>query len=201
MNNALWPVACLCAACLPFHSLYYTFLLFLLLADLCAGSDWTGIWFVVQFDCATAGTCLRLRGCHNGRACLPDHQVSYTTRVRNCLAWLPLCCCWHGRGPNRGCCSWGNCSFQMVCGLFCHRFAAALLFSHSLILSNAWLRALLWNMRTEREKERERGERKQQTASCCPISIHLHSRLFFELAQTNLKRFMVIVISPDNELS
>lgn len=99
------------------------------------------------------------------------------------------------------CCSWGNCSFQMVCGLFCHRFAAALLFFHSLSLSNAWLRALLWNMRTERERERERGERKQQTASCCPISIHLHSRLFFELAQTNLKRFMVIAISPDNELS
>lgn len=55
------------------------------------------------------------------------------------------------------------------------------------------------NRKTERE--RERGERKQQTASCCPISIHLHSRLFFELAQTNLKRFMVIAISPDNELS
>lgn len=53
----------------------------------------------------------------------------------------------------------------------------------------------------QKERERERGERKQQTASCCPISIHLHSRLFFELAQTNLKRFMVIAISPDNELS
>lgn len=53
----------------------------------------------------------------------------------------------------------------------------------------------------QRERERESGEREQQTASCCPISIHLHSRLFFELAQTNLKRFMVIAISPDNELS
>lgn len=74
---------------------------------------------------------------------------------RNCLAWLPLCCwlycCW--ACSNGGCCSWGNCSFQMVCGLFCHRFAAALLFSHSLSLSYAWLRALLWNMRSERERE------------------------------------------------
>lgn len=198
MNNALWPVACLCAGCLPFHSLYYTILLFLLLADICAGSDWTGIWFVVQFDCATAGTCLRLRGCHNGRACLPDHQVSYTSRVRNCLAWLPLCCCWHGRGPNGGMLLLGELQFSnglwFVLPSICCRFA---FFSFS-----QFIQGLITCIIVKYAKsEGERGERKQQTASCCPISIHLHSRLFFELAQTNLKRFMVIAISPDNELS
>lgn len=75
----------------------------------------------------------------------------------NCLAWLPLCCCCccgHGRG------SWGNYSFQMVCGLFWHRFVAALryFFSPSHSLCYAWLRALWWEGGRERE-----------------ISIHLHS--------------------------
>lgn len=90
------------------------------------------------------------------------------------LALLLLFCCWllAWAWSNGGCCSWGNCSFQMVCGLFCHRFAAALLSSHSLSLSYAWLRALLWNMRRERERGKSGTTYEQQTTYCCPISIH-----------------------------